>query len=292
MKKYVVAGATGRVGSIVVRELLARGEAPTLVLRDRTRGAEWSRRGVDAAVGSLDDSAFLARTLRGADGMFVLLPENVNPDDFHGARRRMADAVASAVRESGVPHVVLLSAIAAVLPEGNGPAKGLHYFEAQLRRSGARLSALRACYFQDNVAGALQAAAQAGIYPNLLTSADEAIPMIATEDVGRFAAEALTAPPHASEIVDLLGPRYSARQLAERLAHALGRAVQVVTIPAEGHVAALADAGVPRAIAEAVAEMFAAFNAGKLVPSGDRRLEGTSPIEATIARCLRAQRAA
>ena len=84
------------------------------------------------------------------------------------------------------------SAIAAALPDGNGPAKDLHYRENRLRACGTTLTALRACYLQDNVASALTPATQAGIFPNFLPSADFVSPMIATQDVGRFAAAALT----------------------------------------------------------------------------------------------------
>jgi hypothetical protein len=77
----------------------------------------------------------------------------------------------------------LLSATAAVVPDGNGPAKDLHYCENRLRACGATLTALRSCYFQDNVASAPTPARQAGIYPNLLPSADFAFPMIATRRI-------------------------------------------------------------------------------------------------------------
>lgn len=287
MAKYVVAGVTGRVGSAVADELLAQHEKPTVIVRDTMQGREWSQRGADVAVGSLDDQEFLSRTLRGAAGFFVLLPENVPPNDFHGARRRMADAVAAAVTESGVPHVVMLSAIAAVLPDGNGPAKDLHYCENRLRASGARLSVIRACYFQDNVGTVIQPARQAGIYPNFMASADVAFPMIATRDVGRVAAGALLSPPPRSEIVDVLGPSYSVGQVAEHLGAALGKPLQVVNIPPADHVAALTRAGVPRQLAEAVAEMFAAFATGLLVPRGDRSVTGTITIDQVIADCLR-----
>jgi uncharacterized protein YbjT (DUF2867 family) len=287
MAVYVVAGATGRVGSVVAAELIGCGETPRVIVRNGTRAGDWAGRGAEVAVGSLDDPRFMADALRGARGFFTLLPENVPPDDFHGARRRMADAMVAAVKDSGVPHVVMLSAIAAVLPDGNGPAKDLHYGENQLRACGARLTALRACYFQDNIASVLTLARQAGIYPNFLPSADVAFPMIATRDIGRLAAAALTSPPPTSEVVDLFGPTYSVRQVAEHLGAALGRTLEIVNIPPEGHVTALMQAGMPQQIAEAVAEMFAAFSAGLLVPRGDRSLRGSTTIDLVIAECLR-----
>jgi uncharacterized protein YbjT (DUF2867 family) len=287
MAKYVVAGATGRVGSVVARELLNRDHTVTVIVRDGTRGAEWARRGADVAVGSLDDRAFVAAVVRDASGFFTLLPENVPPDDFHGVRRRIADAIAGGACDGGVPHIVMLSAVAAVLPDGNGPAKDLHYCERQLAARAKQLTLLRACYFQDNVASVIPAARHAGIYSNFLASADMPIPMIATCDIGRFAAQALLAPPQGREIVDLFGPAYSIRQVARALGEALGKELRVIDVPPSCHSDALAEAGVPRPIADAVAEMFAAFNAGSIIPQGDRSLVGTTPIGDVITRAMR-----
>jgi uncharacterized protein YbjT (DUF2867 family) len=267
----------------VADELLSRTIDTTVIVRNKNRVEDWNRRGAHVAVGSLDDAAFLSRVLDGASGFFVLLPENVSPGDFHGARRRMADAVATAVAESGVRHVVMLSAVAAVLPEGNGPAKDLHYFEHKLHATGALLSILRACYFQDNVRDLVAPARHSGIYPNFTPSADLAFPMIATLDVGRFAAAALLNPPKETEVVDLFGPVYSVRDVASRLGASLGRHVEVVSIPSTDHVPALVQSGMPRELAEIVAELFAAFGAGRIVPQGDRHLVGTTAIDRVIA---------
>ena len=286
MAKYVVAGATGRVGSVVAAELLARQKAVTVIVRDESRRREWVSRGAEVAVGSLDDRAFVAHVVADAAGFFTLLPENVDPNDFHGARRGMADAVAGGVHDGGVPHVVMLSAIAASLPEGNGPARDLHYCERQLAAQAKHVTVLRACYFQDNVSGVIPAAVHAGIYPNFLASADASIPMIATVDIGRFGANALLNPPQRSETLDLLGPSYKIREVAEALGCVLGKDLKVLDIPPAQQSDTLVEAGIPRPIADAVAEMFAAFNAGLITPQGDRRLIGATTIEQTIRRYI------
>jgi uncharacterized protein YbjT (DUF2867 family) len=284
MANYVVGGATGRVGSVVAAELLARHQAVTVIVRNEERGLEWARRGADVSVGSLDDRAFVARAVHGAAGFFTLLPENVAPDDFHGTRRRMADAIAGGVQDGGVPHVVMLSAIAASLPDGNGPAKDLHYCERQLATHAKQVTLLRACYFQDNVSAAIPSAVHGGVYPNFLASADAPIPMTATGDIGRFAANALLNPPQRTETIDVLGPPYTIRQVAEALGRVLGKDLEVVDIPAARQSDTLVEAGIPRPIADAVAEMFAAFNAGLIKPQGDRCLVGATMIEEVIRR--------
>ena len=283
MANHVVAGVTGRVGSVVASELLARDVAVTVIVRDEARGRQWANRGAEVAIGSLDDRAFVARVVHGAAGFFTLLPEDVPPDDFHGARRRMADAIAGGVQDGGVPHVVMLSAIAASLADGNGPAKDLHYCERQLERYVKRLTLLRACYFQDNVAGAIQPAVRAGVYPNFLTSADVPIPMIATRDVGRFAAQTMLTVAQGREIIDLFGPEYSIRQVARALGVVLHKELEVIDIPPARQRDTLVEAGVPGPIADDIAEMFGAFNAGLIRPQGDRSLVGTTSIDDDIA---------
>jgi uncharacterized protein YbjT (DUF2867 family) len=284
---FVVAGATGRVGSVVASELLSRGASTTVIVRGSEAASQWEARGATAAVGSLSDRDFLARTLHGASGFFVLLPENVPPDDFHGHRRRMAEAIAGAAAASAVPHVVVLSAIAASLADGNGPAKDLHYLERLLSGGGARLSVLRSCYFQDNVADAIPPAMGFGIYPNFLPSADAAFPMVATRDVGRVAAAALLSPPSRTERVLVLGPAYSIGDIARRLGAALGKPLQVADVPPDEHVPTLVRAGVPAPIAEALAEMFGAFARGLIVPEGDRQVIGSTTVDEVITVCLK-----
>lgn len=288
--EYVVAGATGQVGSVVAGELLERGGRVTVIVRDAARGGSWPERGAKLASGSLDDDRFLTKTLRGADGFFALLPEHRTATDFHGERRRMVDAIASAVRASGIQRVVMISSIGADQAAGNGPVADLHYMEQALRASGAALCAVRSAYFQENVLGLVPLAETAGFYPNFLPSADVEFPTAATRDAGALAAELLAAPAAANEVVDLLGPSYSVRALARALGTALGRTLEVVDVPPPEQVAALVRGGLSESVASAVAEMFAGFASGRFAPAGDRIVRGSTPIEDTLRARLAARR--
>jgi uncharacterized protein YbjT (DUF2867 family) len=280
-KTFVVAGVTGRVGSVVARELLSRGHRVRAVLR---READPGRLPppIQRRRASLDDPGALARALEGADGLFTLLPENVAPDDFHGHRRRMAEAIAGAVHEAGVPRVVMLSSLAAGVAAGNGPVRGLHHMENVLRATRATVIAVRSTYFQDNVVTLAPLARATGSYPSFLPSLDAPLPTAATRDVGRFAAACLEEQGARGEAVDILGPAYSNRQMAQALGAVLGRSVRVVEIPPERHVEALVEGGLPRAVAEVYAEMFAGMAAGIMSPRGDRRVEVTTTLEQTL----------
>src|SRR4029450_6070767 len=108
MSMFAVAGVTGRVGSVVADEVLDRNHDVIGIVRTPVRAAAWSTRGGTPALGPPDDREFLTQTLHGVAGFFTLLPENPFDADFRGTRRRIADAVAGAVRDAHVPHVVVL----------------------------------------------------------------------------------------------------------------------------------------------------------------------------------------
>ncbi|HKP30117.1 MAG TPA: NmrA family NAD(P)-binding protein [Gemmatimonadales bacterium] len=289
MANFVVCGATGRTGSAATRELLNRGHRVTAIVRDPGRAARLKAAGVRLASGSLADPEVISAALRGGDALFALLPEDPLAADFHAPRTAITEALVTAVKESGVPHVVLLSAIAASLPSGNGPAKDLHQLENALAETGTVLTTLRACWMQENVGAVVKPARAAGIYPNFMFSADAAFPTIASRDIGAFVADVITDHPR-SETIDLLGPAYSARQVAQTLGKVLGKPLRIVDIPAQAQVSMLMQAGVSQSFAEAVAELYACFGTGRVKPRGDRQLAGTTPLETTITELLASTR--
>lgn len=279
---FVVAGVTGHVGSVVAQQLLAQKQQIKVIVRDAAKGKRFSDAGAEVAVGSLDDAAFVTGALKGAAGFFAMLPIDPSAPSVFAAQRKTSDAIAAAVKASGVPHVVLLSSIGADLEAGTGPIKGLHYLEEALRKTGAKLSAIRAGSFQENFESSLGPARNAGIFPNFAPSADYPIPMIATRDIGALAAQALVSPPPKSEAVDLVGPSYTYRQVAEKLGKALGKTLQVVDVPAAAQVEAMVQGGVPRPFAVELAEMYAGAAAGKLAPRGDRLAHGATTLDEVI----------
>ena len=279
---FVVAGVTGHVGSVVARALLAQKQPVRVLVRSADKGKAWLSEGAEVAVAALDDSAALGAALRGARGFFTLLPPDFTASDLFAAQRKTADAIAAAVKASGVPHVVMLSSLGADLAEGTGPIKGLHYLETVLRATGARLSALRAGSFQENVGNSLAAARNAGIYPNFGLPHDYAMPYIATRDIGELAARCLVQPAAGSEVVDLIGPAYSLQQIVEKLGAALGKKIAIVDVPPEARVDAMQKAGIPSAMARGLDEMYTAAGQGKLAPHGDRLEHGKREIDEVI----------
>src|SRR5262245_6105563 len=284
---HAIAGATGRTGQVALRALLAGKQKVRGIVRNGAKAEPLRAAGAEIAVAQFQDREVLASALAGVEGLYALLPDDPSVTEFHAHRRRMADALAAAVRASRVPHVVFLSTPAAAVADGNGPAKDLHYAEAALRASGARVTVISACYLQENALAALPAAQHEGVYPNFFPSAEVAFPTVATRDIGQLAARCLLEPPPKGEIIDLQGPLYSVRQMAEALGRCLGKPLQVVDIPAAAQVGALTAAGLPAEVATAFAEMFAFAASGRITARGDRTERGTTNLDEALQAALR-----
>jgi uncharacterized protein YbjT (DUF2867 family) len=106
--------------------------------------------------------------------------------------------------------------------------------------------------------------------------------MVATQDIGELVAHTLLAPPTASEVVDLVGPSYSIRQVAEKLGAALNKPLHVVDVPQADWVKTLMQSGMPQPLAELFAEMYQGFSSGAIRPKGDRVVYGQTPIDDVI----------
>lgn len=287
---YAITAVTGHVGGAVARELLTAGAPVRAVVRDPAAGETWSDRGAEVAVADFADPASLSAALAGCHGAFVMLPTiPTASDDDH---RRMADSIAAAVAASGVPHVAVLSSIGADLPDGTGPIRWLYHLEHRLGDTGSVVSAIRSPHFQEKVEPLLGAAIGAGVYPVFGDTPDAPTPMAATRDVGAAAARVLLAPPTASEVIDLEAPAYTERQVAECLGEALGRPLEVLTIPRAGWLDALIGADVPPLLAAELVELYDAEHRGLLQPRGDRRHRCTTPLDETVRHVVRTWSAA
>jgi uncharacterized protein YbjT (DUF2867 family) len=280
---YTIAGATGHVGSAAAERLLQADVPVRVIVRDPAKGAAWAARGAEVAVADLADRRAMSAALEGSDGCFVLLPFDLAAEDFWAQARAQVDAIAGAVDDSGVPHVVALSSIGADLSEGTGPIVTLHHLESALRSTRAVITAVRSGHFQESVSEVLEPARTAGIFPVFASSADVARSRVATKDIGEVVAEALLEGPASSEIIDLEGPRSTDREVARLLGQSLGKQLEVVTIPRDAWIPTLVDAGFPAHLAETLVGLYEADDRGLLQPRGDRTVRCTTPLERTLA---------
>ena len=278
---FVISGASGNTGTAAASALLAQGKKVRVIVRDPKKGEAWKQRGAEVAIAELTDTAALTAALRGADGVYVLVPPNHHLEDLAAEQVKTVASWAAALAAARPKHVVVLSSIGAELPAGTGPILGLHRLEGALAPLGIPFTAVRAAYFMENWGAVVHPAKTDGVLPSTLTLG-RAVPMVATADIGRVAAEALLAGPAAGRVIELAGPRdYTPEEVGAAFARVLGRPVKVAPVPDAAIEPALAQAGLKPKVAALLHEMIGAFNGGKLAFSGTPR-RGTVEIDEVV----------
>ncbi|MGO4757163.1 SDR family oxidoreductase, partial [Streptomyces sp. 2MCAF27] len=207
----LVTGATGNIGSALLKELRASGAGP---LRGLTRDAARAGfpAGVEAVEGDFARVASLGPALDGVRALF--LPSRMGPDgDILGL-----------ARQAGVGHVVLVSSITVQTHPHLGPAEENLAVERLLKDSGMAWTILRPTQFASNALW--WADAIRGREPVRLPYADVGLPAVHPADIAAVARVALTEPGHHGRTYALTGPeRVTARRQIEAIAAALGREV-------------------------------------------------------------------
>ena len=279
---YLVAGVTGNTGRATAQTLLDDRQPVTVLVRSADKGAEWRAKGAQVATASLDDADALAAVLYGKDGVYLLIPPNPGAAHYVRDRQAVIDAFARAVYVSKVSHVVLLSSIGAQYPSGTGPIVATHNAEMELRGAAQNLTILRPAAFMENWAPVLGVARESGTLPSFLFP-NRTVSMIATKDVGRFAAESLLNPAQGLQIRELAGPRdYKPEDIAASLGIVLGRDITLHSIPPKEAVGAMTSSGLPEPMARLLAEMYQGINNGFITFEGqaaDFERGTTTPLE-------------
>jgi uncharacterized protein YbjT (DUF2867 family) len=262
---FVVVGATGNTGSIVVETLLNRKQPVRVVVRSADKGAQWKAKGADVVVATLDDVPSLVTAFKGAKGIYLLVPPNYGATAWLADQRKRMDQAVEAVKQSGISHVVYLSSIGAQLPGGTGPIRAVHYGEGKLAGAATHLTILRPPSFMENWVPVIGAAKAQGVLPTFLAPAVR-IPTMSTRDIGRIGAEQLIAGGGGRRILELAGPEeYSPDQAAVALGAILGKPVTAQFAPLNAVVPTYQSFGFSEEAAKLFEEMYAGFSKGTIV---------------------------
>ena len=230
---HAITGITGKVGGAAARHLLSAGERVRAVVRDADKGKAWAALGCEVVIAEMEDAQALARALNGATSAFILPPSVFDPAPGFPEATAVISAVRQAIETSRPGRVVCLSTVGAQATQPNLLSQR-SLMEAALSSLTTPVTYLRPAWFLENLSWDIDQARSEGVLSSYLQPLDRAIPMVATEDVGRVAAELLQQVWHGQRIVELEGPRrISQLDLAEALSEALGRNVRAQAVPRE-----------------------------------------------------------
>jgi uncharacterized protein YbjT (DUF2867 family) len=277
---YTVLGATGNIGSVITKKLLEKGEKVRVVGRNAGRLQQYVHRGAEAFVADVKDAEALAKALTGVRAAFLMMPPGMTSPDYRAEQELESIAISAAVKNGGLQYAVNLSSIGAQAPAGTGPILGLHDAERKLNAV-ERLNVLhlRPAYFMENHLSALQMIQMMGIFGGALRP-DLKIPMIATRDIGAYAAERLLKLDFSGkQTQELLGERdLSMTEVVAAISRGIGKPdLRYVQFSYEQVEQTLVQMGLSAKTAAYLIEMFQGFNNGIVTGLEPRSAANTTP---------------
>jgi NAD(P)H dehydrogenase (quinone) len=257
---YAIMGITGQIGGVVARALLAMKQPVRAIVRDTAKGQAWSDRGCEVALATIENAASLAAAFQGTEGVFILVPPNFDPLPKFPEAQTIGETLRTALAQAKPARVVYLSTIGAQAKESNLLTQHT-IIEKIIGEEPIPITFLRPAWFMENSSWDVAPAKVQGVIPGFLQPLDKQVPMVATVDIGRVAAELLQETWSGRRVVELEGPkRVTPNEIAATFTKLLGRPVRMEAVPRESWEALFRSQGMKNPIPRI--RMLDGFNEG------------------------------
>lgn len=271
MKKILVTGATGNVGSRVVQELRERDADVRAFVRDQGKASAMIGDGVELAVGDFGDPESVRRSMEGVEGVFLACSNQASQVE-HETR------VIDAAKEMGVRRIVKLSALGAEIDSPIAFWSWHARIEDHLRASEVPFVILRPSFSMANLLASAEAVQYTGKL--FVPAGDAGISMIHPQDVGAAASVSLIADRQEGETYTLTGPEaITFEGVAGHLSEAVGREIEYLNVPDEAALQGMTEQGLPEFVAGQIVAVFGVLRGGAQALTTDtmQALTGREP---------------
>ncbi len=267
--RFLITGATGDVGSRVVRRLVELGERPRVLVRDSAKARMLFGEAVEIVIGDLADAGSLRGAMEGLEQVFL-----VNS----GPRIPELDGLAAGVaKAAGVWRLVKLSSLDVEQSLAIGAWHELG--EAEVRASGVPFTFIRPSGFFSNLLAWAHSVKSEGVVRS--STGNGRRPFIHSEDIAAVAVKVLTGGGYEGDVLALTGPEaLTFGEVAGRIGAAIGKPVQFEAISDEEAERRFAATGASEAEVAAHVELWQAIREGQLgaVTDGVKRVLGREPM--------------
>ena len=233
----LVAGATGVLGSEIVRNLLARGEKVRAMTRKTSKPETVDRlrkAGAEIVVADLKEPASLAGPCKGVDAVIstVTSVTTAQPgDSFAATDGKGTISLVDAARKAGVKKFVFVSFDADHAPEAPLP-RAKRDAEEHLKKSGLDYTILHLSLFFETWLGPMLFADPVAGTARVYGAGTQKMRYIAVKDVAELAVQSLSRPFASKATISFGGPdAISQREAVQLFAEAFGKKFAVTEVP-------------------------------------------------------------
>lgn len=263
--KIVLTGSLGHISKPLAEDLIGKGHEVAIISHNGDKQGQIEALGAKAAIGSVEDAAFLTKAFEGAEAVYCMTPPNFAATDMIGYYRNTAHAYAEAAKNTGIKHVVYLSSYGAHLEKGTGIIVGSHQAEGILNQlEGIAVTCLRPGYFYYNLYNFLGMIREQGIIGTNFGGDDKLI-MVSPLDIAAAAAEELSATAPESKIRYIVSDEHTCTEVAAMIGAAIGKpGLQWLTFTDQQVKDFMLSQGRPAVVTDLLVELGAAIHSGLL----------------------------
>ena len=284
MTTYAVTGATGKLGRLVLDELLTKTEPGSIVALARNPGAlaDYAEKGVQVREADYDDADSLRVAFAGVDRVLLISGNAV------GQRERQHGNAIEAAKNAGVSYLAYTSVLNAQRSKLALAAEHV-LTEKLLENSGLNYDVLRMPWYSENYTGALAPAIEHGaIYG---ATGDGQLSTATRADLAGGAVGALLNSP-GGRTYELAGDKsWTMAEFADEVSRQSGKPVMYVNQSESDYANTLEGVGLPPPVARMLASTSYLAGFGELYSDSKdlSTLSGrpTTPIGETIAAALK-----
>ena len=223
--KIVVSGASGQLGGLVVKDLIARGvPASDLILVSRTpeKLDEFKKLGASTRFGDFAKPDSLPAAFAGGRKL-LLISIGFGAGPRPEAHKHAIDAAVGA----GIKQIVYTSYVAISQGDTAGLASDHFQTEELIKKSGVAWTMLRNSIYSNGLVQ--QAAKMLADGKATVSATDVRIGYVTREDCAAAAAAALSSPGHENKVYDITGPELvGPREIAAAASAVAGKPIELV----------------------------------------------------------------
>ncbi|MEH7113982.1 SDR family oxidoreductase [Neobacillus niacini] len=237
--KFLVTGATGKLGSKVVETILKTVPASQLAVsvRDPEKAEGLRSRGVEVRQGDFDHPDSLDAAFAGIERLLIISADGDNETRI----RQHTNAVAAAER-AGVKFIAYTS-LANATESKNLMAPPHVVTEAAIIKTGIPYTILRNNWYLENEIGSIQGALAGA--PWVTSAGDGKVGWALQQDYAEAAAAVLVGNGHDNKVYELSGPLLTQEELASALGVVLGKEIPVQQVNDETYAEIMKGLGLP-----------------------------------------------